>query len=105
MRSEPPVGEKERTDVAFEDVTDCITVGNLLWGDLLVTLKNGDKVELRSVDNFVEFKKYILKKAEEAKAGKVDALAPGAGSSSKGSSSGGAKAVSTGPSRTKGKGF
>jgi len=66
VKSDPPVGDKERTDIAYEDITDVITVGNVFWGDLLLTLKNGDKVEMRSLDNFVELKEYIKERVTEA---------------------------------------
>ncbi len=40
----------EQTDVAYQEVKDVVTVGRGLWGDLVVTLNNGDKVELRSLE-------------------------------------------------------
>ena len=42
----------EQTDVAYQEVKDVITVGRGvgLWGDMVVTLNDGSKVELRSLD-------------------------------------------------------
>lgn len=42
----------ETTQVAYQEVKDVITIGRALgaWGDLLVTLRNEDKVEMRSVE-------------------------------------------------------
>jgi hypothetical protein len=44
--------KKEQTDVAYQEVRDVITVGRGvgLWGDMVVTLKDGSKVEIRSLD-------------------------------------------------------
>uniref|UniRef100_A0A7S0R2K7 YdbS-like PH domain-containing protein n=1 Tax=Chlamydomonas leiostraca TaxID=1034604 RepID=A0A7S0R2K7_9CHLO len=62
--------KNEQTDVAYQEVKEVVTVGRGvgLWGDMVVTLNNGDKVELRSLDKFLELKKYILERR--------DALAP-----------------------------
>ena len=35
-----------------------------LWGDMVVTLNNGDKVELRSVPRFQEMKAHILSRRD-----------------------------------------
>lgn len=47
-----------------------VTVGRALgaWGDMVVTLRNGDKVELRSLERYKELKEYVLQRR--------DALAP-----------------------------
>lgn len=44
----------EQTDVAYQEVQDVVTVGRGigLWGDMVVTLNNGDKVELRSLERW-----------------------------------------------------
>ena len=54
--------KSEQTDIAYQEVKDVVTVprGVGLWGDMVVTLRNGDKVELRSLDQFKELKAYIL---------------------------------------------
>ena len=39
-----------------------------LWGDMVVNLDRGDKLEMRAVDDWINKKKYIEEKAEEARA-------------------------------------
>ncbi|EIE21737.1 hypothetical protein COCSUDRAFT_16953, partial [Coccomyxa subellipsoidea C-169] len=41
----------ESLDAAYQEVKDVKTVGRGLgfWGDMVVTLRNGDKIELRSL--------------------------------------------------------
>ncbi len=48
--SPPPAAEQ--TDVAYQEVVDVTTVGRMLglWGDLIVTLKDNSKVEIRMLD-------------------------------------------------------
>ena len=42
---------EEELDVPYQEVKDVVTVGRGLgfWGDMVVTLRNNDKVELRSL--------------------------------------------------------
>lgn len=51
----------EQLDADYRDVVDVKTVGRGvgLWGDMLITLKSGDKVELRAVPRFLEMRKYV----------------------------------------------
>ncbi len=41
----------ESLDAAYQEIKDVKTVGRGLgfWGDMVVTLRNGDKIELRSL--------------------------------------------------------
>ncbi len=41
----------ERLDAAYQEIKDVKTVGRGigLWGDMVVTLRNNDKIELRSL--------------------------------------------------------
>ncbi|GAX76535.1 hypothetical protein CEUSTIGMA_g3981.t1 [Chlamydomonas eustigma] len=57
----------EQTDIAYQEVKDVVTVGRGvgMWGDMVVTLKDGSKVELRSLDKFTELRDYILKRRDE----------------------------------------
>ncbi|CAL5222885.1 g5313 [Coccomyxa viridis] len=57
----------ERLDAAYQEIKDVKTVGRGigLWGDMVVTLRNNDKIELRSLPKFLELKEYILKRREE----------------------------------------
>ena len=83
--------KQEQTDVAYQEVRDVVSVPRGLgaWGDMVVTLRNGDKVEMRSVDNFRDLKRYILERR--------DALGgSGSGSGSEGKAAGGGKRVPVG---------
>jgi hypothetical protein len=44
-------GAAEQLDAAYQEVKDVKTVprGLGFWGDMVVTLRNGDKIELRSL--------------------------------------------------------
>lgn len=44
--------EKNQTDVAYSQVRDVVAIGRGIgaWGDMVITLKNGDKLEIRSLD-------------------------------------------------------
>ena len=41
----------EQLDAAYQEVKDVVTIGRGLgfWGDMVVTLRNNDKIELRSL--------------------------------------------------------
>lgn len=45
----------QQTDVAYSQVKDVAAIGRGLgfWGDMVVSLKNGDRLEMRSVDRCV----------------------------------------------------
>jgi hypothetical protein len=105
----------KQTDVAYQEVAEVRTVPRVFgaWGDMVVVLRNGDKVELLALEKYQELKKYILERR--------DALRPaGASASSKGGAAArpsvmdldaddeavglGAAAVGAGGKRT-GKGF
>jgi hypothetical protein len=54
--------KKEQLDADYRDIKDVKTVGRGvgLWGDMVVTLTSGDKVELRSLPQFMELRDYVL---------------------------------------------
>eukprot|EP00891_Asterochloris_glomerata_P007189 jgi/Astpho2/7189/gw1.00113.191.1_t len=56
--------KNEQLDAAYQEVKDVRTVGRALglYGDVVVELRNGDKIELRSLPKFMELKKYILER-------------------------------------------
>lgn len=58
--------KQEQLDADYRDVKDVVTVGRGvgLWGDMLVTLTSGDKVELRAVPRFLELRKYVLERRD-----------------------------------------
>lgn len=49
--------KKEQLDAAYQEVDDVQSVGRALglWGDMVVTLKNGDKIEMRSLPKYGKF--------------------------------------------------
>ena len=64
--SERPALADEQLDAAYQEVKDVRTVGRALglYGDVVVELRNGDKIELRSLPKFMELKKYILERKQ-----------------------------------------
>jgi len=59
----------EQTDVSYKRVVNCVAIGRGigLWGDMVVTLDDGSKLEFRALDKFQEIRDYILERAAEAK--------------------------------------
>ena len=52
---------RERTDLIYNEISKIVTVprGLGLWGDMVVTLKDGSRLELRSMPRFREVYEYI----------------------------------------------
>lgn len=52
---------RDRTDLIYNEVSKIVTVprGLGLWGDMVVTLKDGSRLELRSMPRFRELYDYI----------------------------------------------
>jgi hypothetical protein len=52
---------RERTDVVYSEIAKIVTVprGLGLWGDMVVTLKDGSRIELKAVPKFREIYAYI----------------------------------------------
>ena len=52
---------RERTDLIYNEISKIVTVprGVGLWGDMVVTLKDGSRLELRSMPRFREVYEYI----------------------------------------------
>lgn len=52
---------RDRTDIIYSDIVKVVTVsrGLGLWGDMVITLKNGSRLELRAVPRFREMYDYI----------------------------------------------
>jgi hypothetical protein len=63
--------KNEQLDAAYQEVKDvvCIGRGVGIWGDMVVTLRNGDKIEMRALPQFREMKDYILKRRDELTGG------------------------------------
>lgn len=64
--------KNEQLDAAYQEVRDVVTIGRGigLWGDMLITLRNGDKIEMRALPKHKELKEYILKRRDELRGGK-----------------------------------
>ena len=60
---------KERTDVPMEQIKDVISAGRGIgaWGDMVITLRNDEKIELRSLPNFKELEKEIKQRMYKEK--------------------------------------
>jgi len=61
--------QSEQTDVGYEEISDVVAIGRGLgfWGDMVINLKDGSKVEIRSIDKWQEIKKYIEDRVAEVK--------------------------------------
>jgi Bacterial PH domain len=56
---------RDRTDIIYSEIVNLKTVprGIGLWGDMVVTLKDGSRLELRAMPKFRELFDYINQKA------------------------------------------
>lgn len=52
---------RDRVDIVYSEITKIVTVprGLGLWGDMVVTLKDGSRLEMRAVPKFRETFNYI----------------------------------------------
>lgn len=69
---------RTRSDIIYSEVTNIVAVprGLGFWGDMVVTLKDGSKLELRAVPNFRDVYSYI----DEKLSSKAKAVSGAAGS-------------------------
>ncbi|KAL7260959.1 hypothetical protein ACSBR1_006596 [Camellia fascicularis] len=58
---------QDRSDFSYEVIRDVQVVPRFIgeWGDVIITLKDGTKVDLRSVPKFREIAKYCLSMADK----------------------------------------
>ncbi|XP_019170510.1 PREDICTED: uncharacterized protein LOC109166077 [Ipomoea nil] len=58
---------QDRSDFSYKVIKDVQVVPRFIgeWGDIVITLKDGTKVDLRSVPKFREIAKYCLSMAEQ----------------------------------------
>ncbi|GMN41815.1 hypothetical protein TIFTF001_011037 [Ficus carica] len=58
---------QDRSDFSYKVIKDVQVVPRFIgeWGDIIITLKDGTKVDLRSVPKFREIAKYCLSMAEK----------------------------------------
>jgi nitrogen fixation protein len=63
---------RDRSDIIYSEIRDIISVprGIGLWGDMVLVLKDGSRLELRAIPKFRELAEYIEQKIE-AKAKKA----------------------------------
>jgi hypothetical protein len=59
---------RDRTDLIYNEISKIVTVprGLGLWGDMVVTLKDGSRLELRSMPRFREVYEYINERISPA---------------------------------------
>jgi hypothetical protein len=59
---------RDRTDLIYNEISKIVTVprGLGLWGDMVVTLKDGSRLELRSMPRFREMYDYINERISPA---------------------------------------
>ncbi|MBD2311055.1 PH domain-containing protein [Desertifilum sp. FACHB-1129] len=55
---------RDRTDLIYTEIAKIVTVPRGLgaWGDMVITLKDGSRLELRAIPNFREIYSYISEK-------------------------------------------
>ncbi|MEW5311654.1 MAG: hypothetical protein WDW38_003349 [Sanguina aurantia] len=65
--SNPPWGKSEQLDCAYQEVKEVRSLGRGIgaWGDMVVVLNDGSKIEMRSLSGFRELEKYILERRDE----------------------------------------
>jgi hypothetical protein len=69
-------GGRDRTDIIYSEVSKLVKVprGFGAWGDIVVTLRDGSRLELRSIPRFREIYDYIAQKAADKTGKPVDAV-------------------------------
>ncbi len=67
---------RDRTDIIYSEVTKIVKVprGFGGWGDIVVTLKDGSRLELRSIPRFREIYDYIAEKAAAKTGRPIDSV-------------------------------
>jgi len=57
---------RTRSDVIYSEMTQVVTIprGLGLWGDMVITLKDGNRLELRSLPRFRELANYITERLD-----------------------------------------
>jgi hypothetical protein len=67
---------KDRTDIIYSEITRITKMprGIGLWGDIVVTLRDKSRLELRAIPNFREIHDYIAEKVAEKTGKSLEAL-------------------------------
>ncbi|HBE16443.1 MAG TPA: ribonuclease P [Cyanobacteria bacterium UBA11149] len=67
---------RDRTDIVYSEVAQIRKVprGLGFWGDMVVTLKDGSRLELRAIPRFREIYDYIAEKAAQKTGKPIDSV-------------------------------
>jgi hypothetical protein len=67
---------RDRTDIIYSEVVKVVKVprGFGGWGDIVVTLKDGSRLELRSIPRFREIYDYIAQRAADKTGRSLDSV-------------------------------
>ncbi len=67
---------RERTDIIYSEIVKIVKVprGVGLWGDLVVTLKDKSRLEMRAMPRFREIYDYIAEKAADKTGKPIEAI-------------------------------
>ena len=65
---------RDRTQVVYSQISEIRAIPRGLgsYGDMVLVLKDGARLEMRSIPNFRETESYILEKIEKSPSNKVD---------------------------------
>lgn len=68
---------RDRTDIVYAEIVKVVKVprGFGFWGDIVVTLKDKSRLEMRSLPRFREIYDYICQKAAEKTRKPIEAIA------------------------------
>lgn len=60
---------RDRSDIIYSEIRDVVTVprGLGLWGDMVLILKDGSRLEMRALPRFREIADYVKEKIEPGK--------------------------------------
>lgn len=69
---------RDRTDIIYSEVVKVAKIprGLGFWGDIVVTLKDRSRLELRAMPNFRNVSEYIAQKAADKTGRSLEAIAP-----------------------------
>lgn len=58
---------RDRTDIVYSEIYKVVTVprGLGMWGDMVITLKDGSRIEMRALPKFREVYDYIMNKISD----------------------------------------
>lgn len=67
---------RDRTDIIYSEVVKIVKVPRGLgsWGDIVVTLRDGSRLELRAIPRFREIYDHIAQKAAEKTGKSIDSV-------------------------------